>query len=116
MMVLNDCCSCARPFPASAMNTAAASAHSLFTRASSIRYYRRSLYSIRHARQKRVLKGVHARLRRTMDVRERAYDPRIHAKNAPQNSAPGDEKVAQQRRGLGLPDAAIDFGPVQAGG
>src|SRR5262245_22146962 len=28
--------------------------------------------------QKRVLKGVHARLRRAMDARERAYDPRIH--------------------------------------
>src|SRR6266516_1851641 len=30
--------------------------------------------------QKRVLKGVHARLRRAMDARERAYDPRIHRK------------------------------------
>ena len=28
--------------------------------------------------QKRVHKGVHARLRRAMDARERAYDPRIH--------------------------------------
>src|SRR5262245_29977937 len=28
--------------------------------------------------QKRVLKGVHARLRRAMDARERAFDPRIH--------------------------------------
>ena len=28
--------------------------------------------------QKRVVKGVHARLRRAMDARERAYDPRIH--------------------------------------
>jgi hypothetical protein len=28
--------------------------------------------------QKRVLKGVHARLRRATDARERAYDPRIH--------------------------------------
>src|SRR5262249_60983229 len=32
--------------------------------------------------QKRVLKGVHARLRRAMDARERAYDPRIHRKKA----------------------------------
>src|SRR5260221_10697979 len=31
-------------------------------------------------------------------------------------SAPDHEKVAQQRRGLGLPDAATDFRPVQAGG
>jgi hypothetical protein len=30
--------------------------------------------------QKRVAKGVHARLRRDMDARERAYDPRIHRK------------------------------------
>ena len=28
--------------------------------------------------QKRVDKGVHARLRRAMDARERAYYPRIH--------------------------------------
>src|SRR5215831_15757741 len=28
--------------------------------------------------QKRVLEGVHARLRRAMDAREPAYDPRIH--------------------------------------
>jgi hypothetical protein len=28
--------------------------------------------------QKRVLKGVYARLQRAMDARERAYDPRIH--------------------------------------
>jgi hypothetical protein len=28
--------------------------------------------------QKRVVKGVYARLRRAMDARERAYDPRIH--------------------------------------
>jgi len=28
--------------------------------------------------QKRVDKGVHARLRRAMDARERAYHPRIH--------------------------------------
>src|SRR5438034_9525943 len=28
--------------------------------------------------QKRVDKGVHARLRRAMDARKRAYDPRIH--------------------------------------
>jgi hypothetical protein len=32
--------------------------------------------------QKRVLKGVHARLRRAMDARERAYDPRIHQKKS----------------------------------
>src|SRR6266436_7177455 len=32
--------------------------------------------------QKRVLKGVHARLRRAIDARERAYDPRIHRKSA----------------------------------
>jgi hypothetical protein len=28
--------------------------------------------------QKRVVKGVYARLRRAMDARKRAYDPRIH--------------------------------------
>ena len=32
--------------------------------------------------QKRVAKGVHARLRRAMDARERAYDPRFHRKNS----------------------------------
>src|SRR5215469_11776073 len=108
MMVLNDCCSCANPLPAWATSKAAASAHSLFTRASSIRYDHGPLYSIRHARAEGRLPTRYARQwRRTGQGNERG---------SPQNSAPDREKVAQQRRGFALADAAVDFGPVQACG
>jgi len=50
--------------------------------------------------QKRIVKGVHARLRRAMDARERAYDPRIHllTKTMDCRIKPGNDDFVQSRR------------------
>src|SRR5262245_13978728 len=58
-----------------------------------------------------------------MDARKSAYGSsglRMRWQSTPvrrvgAQSTPQLEKVAQQRRGLAFPDAAIDLGPVQAG-
>src|SRR5262245_57272076 len=103
-MVLNDCCSCARAGGArTTASNATAKAQSFVTAASSNRAVDpRGYYGGRGPRHQSSDTVLCWRLK---------FAPPARA-----GSSAGGEEAAQQGRGFGLADAAVDLGPVQAGG